>query len=126
MSTRHSKAGTLGYMAPEVLAAGGRHSRNDAPGYSIKADVWSLGMTLYGISYLGMYFLCYVYFANCRYVILSGFNFPFDESSQELAPDWSMPDFDAALGVPNTTTEFIRRCLTIDPRNRPNTTTLLK
>ena len=40
-------AGTLSYMAPEVLQAASKSSCSDGPGYGRPVDMWSLGVMMY-------------------------------------------------------------------------------
>ena len=40
-------AGTLSYMAPEVLQMAPEHSVSDGPGYGRPVDMWSLGVMIY-------------------------------------------------------------------------------
>lgn len=93
--------GTPGYMAPEIFKKAG-HGK--------PVDIWAIGV----ISY----------FLLCGYT-------PFDRDSQyqEMQAicngEYKFEPVEYWSGVSDTAKEFVRACLTIDPRNRPSAGELL-
>lgn len=86
--------GTPGYMAPEIFKKSG-HGK--------PVDIWAIGVI--------------TYFLLCGYT-------PFDRDSNLeemqaiLAADYSFAPAEYWRGISETAREFIRRCLTIDPKER--------
>ncbi|WVQ67026.1 uncharacterized protein L199_005219 [Kwoniella botswanensis] len=94
--------GTPGYMAPEIFKKAG-HGK--------PVDIWAIGV----ISY----------FLLCGYT-------PFDRESQyeEMQAicngDYKFEPAEYWSGVSDTARDFVRKCLTIDPTNRPTASQLLE
>jgi len=100
-------AGTLNYMAPEVLLnmRGGRHSCDRS------VDVWSIGIITY-LMISGLHpFDCLKNSQNIINRIISGkFDFP--------SAQWEKVSKDCK--------DFIKRCLVVDPKKRATVAELLK
>lgn len=132
-----SVAGTFAFMDPHVLVL-----EDDEPDvvhaeYGVKADVWSLGITLFvplpvlpsDISDTHDLVL-----TPCSYTILSGGEFPLKSKKaikalakgDDASRAWRMPAFDPALGIPEEVARFVQRCLTPDQEARPDTKALLE
>jgi calcium/calmodulin-dependent protein kinase I len=101
-------AGTINYMAPEVLM----NMRGAEKQVDQSVDIWSIGVM--------------------AYVILCGYN-PFDykcKANQNIITrivngkfDFPSPQWD---NIPKVCKDFIRRCLVVDPKKRPSASELLK
>lgn len=87
--------GTPGYMAPEIFKK---------TGHGKPVDVWAMGVI--------------------AYFLLAGYT-PFDRDSQQhemeaiIAGDYKFEPAEYWANVSETAKDFIRECLTIDPRSRP-------
>ncbi|RMZ88753.1 hypothetical protein DV736_g4016, partial [Chaetothyriales sp. CBS 134916] len=94
--------GTPGYMAPEIFKK---------TGHGKPVDIWAIGVI--------------TYFLLCGYT-------PFDRDSNLeemqaiLAADYSFTPIEYWRNVSDTARDFIRRCLTIDPRARMTAHTALQ
>lgn len=94
--------GTPGYMAPEIFRKAG-HGK--------PVDIWAIGVI--------------TYFLLCGYT-------PFDRDSQydEMQAicngDYKFEPAEYWQGVSETARDFVRACLTIDPKNRPTADQLLQ
>jgi len=94
--------GTPGYMAPEIFKK---------TGHGKPVDIWALGVI--------------------TYFLLAGYT-PFDRDSQQhemeaiIAGDYKFEPIEYWANVSDTAKDFIRECLTIDPRNRPTAAECLK
>ncbi|OCF38315.1 CAMK/CAMK1 protein kinase [Kwoniella heveanensis CBS 569] len=94
--------GTPGYMAPEIFKKAG-HGK--------PVDIWAIGVI--------------TYFLLCGYT-------PFDRDSQyeEMQAicngDYKFEPAEYWSGVSDTARDFVRKCLTIDPTNRPTAQHLLE
>lgn len=98
----HTMAGTPVFMAPEIL-------RGATRGYDSKADVWSLGATLYFVASGGGFLFRDV--AAAFAAILTG-------------PAWAMPALPS--GTPPAVTHLLSRMLVIDASLRPSARQLLR
>ncbi|KAK5133852.1 hypothetical protein LTR08_007183 [Meristemomyces frigidus] len=108
--------GTISYCAPEVLQ---RETPDGTFGdFTVKSDIFSLGMIVY--------FMC---FARLPYVNADGI----DEEAEDLDElraeivDW--PGFDdktrSRPDLPEKLYRFLKRLLSVDPNERPNTGDIL-
>ncbi|WWC64614.1 uncharacterized protein I303_107225 [Kwoniella dejecticola CBS 10117] len=94
--------GTPGYMAPEIFKKAG-HGK--------PVDIWAIGVI--------------TYFLLCGYT-------PFDRDSQyeEMQAicngDYKFEPAEYWAGVSNVARNFVKKCLTIDPTNRPTAAQLLQ
>ncbi|KAI5452451.1 Calcium/calmodulin-dependent protein kinase type I [Naganishia albida] len=94
--------GTPGYMAPEIFKKAG-HGK--------PVDIWAIGVI--------------TYFLLCGYT-------PFDRDSQYeemqaiVRGDYKFEPKEYWQGVSEQAREFVRKCLTIDPTNRPTAEELLQ
>lgn len=94
--------GTPGYMAPEIFKK---------TGHGKPVDVWAMGVV--------------------TYFLLAGYT-PFDRDSQQLemeaiiAGDYKFEPVEYWANVSETAKDFVRKCLTIDPAERPTAAEVLK
>ncbi|KAH9934581.1 Pkinase-domain-containing protein [Epithele typhae] len=94
--------GTPGYMAPEIFKK---------TGHGKPVDVWAMGVI--------------TYFLLCGYT-------PFDRDSQQqemeaiIAGDYHFEPQEYWANVSETAKDFVKECLTIDPRSRPTAAEALK
>jgi serine/threonine protein kinase len=86
--------GTPGYMAPEIFKK---------TGHGKPVDVWALGVI--------------TYFLLCGYTPFDR-DSDFEEMQAILNADYSFHPADYWRGVSEAAKDFIRRCLTVDPRKR--------
>ncbi|KAF3806087.1 Calcium/calmodulin-dependent protein kinase cmkB, partial [Colletotrichum gloeosporioides] len=86
--------GTPGYMAPEIFKK---------IGHGKPVDVWALGVI--------------TYFLLCGYTPFDR-DSDFEEMQAILNADYSFTPFDYWRGVSEHAKDFIRKCLTIDPKKR--------
>jgi calcium/calmodulin-dependent protein kinase I len=86
--------GTPGYMAPEIFKK---------TGHGKPVDVWALGVI--------------TYFLLCGYTPFDR-DSDFEEMQAILNADYSFQPIEYWRGVSDNAKDFIRRCLTVDPRKR--------
>jgi calcium/calmodulin-dependent protein kinase I len=86
--------GTPGYMAPEIFKK---------TGHGKPVDIWALGVI--------------TYFLLCGYTPFDR-DSDFEEMQAILNADYSFTPFEYWRGVSDSAKDFIRRCLTIDPKKR--------
>jgi calcium/calmodulin-dependent protein kinase I len=86
--------GTPGYMAPEIFKK---------TGHGKPVDIWALGVI--------------TYFLLCGYTPFDR-DTDFEEMQAILRADYSFTPLEYWRGVSDAAKEFIRKCLTIDPRKR--------
>jgi len=97
-------AGTLKYMAPELLL----NMRGACLSTDQSVDIWSIGIV--------------------AYVLLCG-NHPFDfpcNANNNIIKRILSGKFEFPENIPKPCKEFIRSCLSLDPKKRPSTAELLK
>ncbi|KAF8062453.1 kinase-like domain-containing protein [Lyophyllum atratum] len=94
--------GTPGYMAPEIFKK---------TGHGKPVDVWAMGVV--------------------TYFLLAGYT-PFDRDSQQLemeaiiAGDYKFEPSEYWANVSETAKDFVRQCLTVDPKERPTAAEVLE
>ncbi|KAF8056969.1 kinase-like domain-containing protein [Lyophyllum atratum] len=94
--------GTPGYMAPEIFKK---------TGHGKPVDVWAMGVV--------------------TYFLLAGYT-PFDRDSQQLemeaiiAGDYKFEPNEYWANVSETAKDFVRQCLTVDPKERPTAAEVLE
>jgi len=107
LEKKYSKVGSPYWMAPEVITM--KDSKNEASGYDMKADIWSLGITAIEMAE-GRPPLFEIAFVRAIFLI------PVNKPPTLKEPTKWSPEFNS----------FLETCLQKDPSLRPTSTELLQ